>query len=290
LAKKEIPDKKKEIQKQKSSAKPLAKTLAKPEIKFLPKPQKAISKPPEKESSSPLFLGIIIIVLISVLLMLFGFSPGDIVKAAEKPAKINEELGINEITNENGNTPKTFDERYDLCLNISSVQAKDECLQTVAVEFNQDFLCDELTNIDSESCKREVWKAFAVLSQEVEKCNALSNELDRADCIKQIALFSSDKTICFEIGELSKKNGCLIELAVQEKDLIICDSIEGSAIDTCQFNTVIEISDVSLCDIFSLPSIRFNCIAEIAKANNDISLCTPISNDSIRKKCVNDLS
>ncbi len=289
--------KKENIQKQKPFVKPAAKTASTPKVQFFPKPMPAALPKPEAKKHSSLVLIIVVVVLISALLIFLGFDKNGVLDKGSDGDEKSKTNGT--INGENGNgeeEPKTFDERYDLCLNISSVQAKDECLQAVAIEFNQDFLCDELTNLDPEKCKREVWKAYAVLSQEVEKCNELFAELDsftefdRINCIKQIALNSSDKSVCFEIDDLAKKNGCLIELAVQEKDLIVCDSIEGSAKETCKFNAIIAISDVSLCDSLSLPSTKFDCISRIAKQENDVSLCEKISNATMKNKCIRDLS
>jgi len=191
--------------------------------------------------------------------------------------------------NNNQKEPVTFDEKYDFCLSKNLVQEKDDCLQDLAIEFNKAVLCEELTNLDLEKCKRLVWKTYAVISKEIENCDSLLTEFDKVECIKEIALNASDKSICIKIDDFTKRGSCLAELAVQEKDLSICDSIEGSAKESCQFNVSIAISDVSLCNNFSLPSIKFDCISRIAKQNNDVSLCSLISISSMRTNCVNNL-
>jgi len=207
--------------------------------------------------------------------------------AEEKPQN-KVDVQNNDVVPANQNNqqqPETFDEKYNFCFTKENVQAKDTCIQSLAVEADRDYLCDELTNLDSEKCKRLVWKAFVVLSNEIDKCNSLLTEFDKISCLKEIALLSSDKSVCLKITDFGEKNGCLTELAVQEKDLTVCDSVVGSAKNTCKFNSIVAIADPSLCDSFDLPIIKFSCISAIAKNTDNFSLCSEINDLSVKRDC-----
>jgi hypothetical protein len=223
-----------------------------------------------------------ILVFLLVLLLLFsGCAEEKPLQKEKKTVSADDEI----LDGQQSKDPKTLDEKYDFCLGKENVQLKDECLQSLAIEFNKDYFCEELTNLDQEKCKRLVWKAAVVLSQEIDNCNSLVTEFDKIQCLKEIALLSSDETICTKIPVLSEKNSCLTQLAIQEKDLSFCDLILGSTKDSCLFNAIIVISDPSLCDSFSLPTIKFSCISTIAKNNNDYSLCSKISDSILKRNC-----
>ncbi len=265
----------------------------KPVSKSKPAPKPVKKSVQEKNHSS--LIGIAVIFLIVVVALIFVLDDSldlDLVDAGKE----NQPSSADEIPENQEEIKLSFDERYTECASKPLVQHKDECLQNLAVEFNKEFLCDELTNLDLEKCRRLVWKANAVVSLEIEKCSELLTELDKIECIKEIALLSSDKTICSKITEvvssadLTQVNSCYIALAVQEKDLSVCDLIEGSMKDTCKFNTAVVISNPDLCIGFEVPTIRNDCIARIAKNLNDVSLCNRISSSIQKNKCIKDLS
>ncbi len=279
--------------------------------KFLPKPKKPVSvsakkpesivKKPESNEQNMVFLAAVVLIVIVGLIMVF-VSPswnqgnntfacpdGTIVSSLDECALAG---NGNTNGNENGNgVPTTFEEKHSFCLSQSSVQKKDECLQETAIEFNKDLLCDELTNLNIEKCKRLVWKQFVVVSQEVDNCNKLLTEFDKVECIKEIALLSSDKSICSEIEDLSERGSCLIELAVQEKDFLICDSVEGVSQNyTCKFRVILAVSDASLCETLTIVSLKNDCISRIAAQENDVSLCERISDSMLKERCIRNLS
>jgi hypothetical protein len=256
-------------------------------LKFqLPKKNSLKKEIKSKKIRDNSFFLVAAIILVLAVAFLFLSGNETVTKKKTKTVAPEKEGTLEEKKEEKALLPE---KKYDLCLKKISVQERDECLQELAIEQNKPSLCDELTNLDSEKCKRLVWRASAVISQEIEKCNELLTEFDKQECIKQIALNSADKTICFELDS-SRINSCLIELATQEKDLSVCDSIKGSAINTCKFNAIVSISDADLCDSLDLPSIKFDCISRIAEQNNDISLCERITDSIMKKRCEKNLS
>lgn len=273
---------------------PKNKPKPKPELKL---PQ-AASKTPiktKKDSSSSFVLVGVISLIVVVALFFVLTQETDLIQV--KNGKADEDKTSNGNGNKgNGAKPLTFEETYAFCVLESNIQKKDECLQELAVKFNKEQLCEELANLDKEKCRREVWKANAIVSQELDYCRELLTKADKIDCVEQIALNTADKTFCLKLLEViedidkTEINSCLINLAVQEKDLSVCDEIEGSMKETCKFNAAIAVSDPDLCVVFNLPTIRNDCISRIAKNNNDVSLCERITNSLQKNKCINDLS
>ncbi|MFH1663731.1 MAG: hypothetical protein ABH986_02895 [archaeon] len=266
----------------------------KPELK-IPEPKQAekakpVSKP-SMSSNSIILIVIVFALLVSLVFVLTGL--GDKLLKPEAKEKtftcpdgtvVSSEDQCPDVV-----PPKkklSFDERYDLCLNESSVQIKDECIQELAIEFNKQELCVELVNLDEEKCVRAVLRANAVFSADTEECNSLITKFDRVECIKEIALLSLDKTVCDKLSDSTERNSCLTELAIEAEDLSVCDSIKTSAIQTCKFNTAIAIADVSSCSIFSLPKIRYDCISRIAEKTNNVSLCEQILDSSAKSNCL----
>ncbi|PJA17794.1 MAG: hypothetical protein COX63_02635, partial [Candidatus Diapherotrites archaeon CG_4_10_14_0_2_um_filter_31_5] len=216
-----------------SLSKPVQKTKnsgSKPNIPVKDNKQKNNDNKQKKDSSgSNVVVGaVVLVVLVSLFFVLnqnLGLGQKDATADKDKSGEENE-------ANKNNNLiPLTFEEKYSDCILESNVQVKENCLQSLAIEFNNPVLCDELVNLDSEKCSREVWKANAIISQELDSCKTLLTELDRVDCVKQIALNTSDKTFCSNLGEvvsgisITEINSCLIDLAIQEKNLTICDEI-----------------------------------------------------------------
>jgi len=291
--------------KSKPKTKPAEKQKQNSDKSFLPprsilktKPKSQAKEPVKAKdsSSSSIVVGVVVLVVFVSLFILFnqGFVDLDGDKTGEKNDLIFDEENGNEI--EDNEIPLTFDEKYAECIAESNIQKKDQCIQQIAIEFNKDALCDELINLDSRKCKREVWKAFAVVSLEINECKGLQTDFDKINCVKEIALNSSDKSICSKMPEVvstvspTEINSCFIELAMQEKDLTVCDEIDGSMKDTCKFGTAIAVSDPDLCNAFELATIRNDCIARIAVNNNDVSLCERITSSIQKNKCIKDLS
>lgn len=247
------------------------------------------AKTVSKSSNSNLFLvgGVVLVVIVLLVMLLPGLN-----KTTEKKTFVCPDGSI--VASEEDclkqEIPLTPEEKYEFCMDKTLIQEKDECLQDLAIESNNDILCDELVNLDLEKCKRLVWKEYAVVSQELSKCSELLTKFDEFSCIKEIALNASDPSICSKITEVIQQNSCLIELAAQEEDLGICSLISGSAAETCKFNAALAIGDADLCDAFSLPSIKYDCITRIAEKNNDVSLCNKISDSLMKNRCVINLS
>ncbi|MCK5624546.1 hypothetical protein KAI04_01770 [Candidatus Pacearchaeota archaeon] len=123
-------------------------------------------------------------------------------------------------------------------------------------------------------------------SSEVSEINSLSvcqdieNNWDKRDCYEQVAVDNKDLSICDQmegniegVGESSVKF-CYAEVAGVTGDLFICDNEvpQNNIRDQCYWNVAVYKKDFSLCEGFVIVD-NYACIIEVAIERKDISEC-----------------
>ena len=76
------------------------------------------------------------------------------------------------------------------------------------------------------------------------------------------------------------ENSCILEIALQKKDVSLCKNINFSLAATYICISQIAVENVLLCDEIPELYMRSRCIADVALAQKDISLCEKIKNNA----------
>lgn len=91
---------------------------------------------------------------------------------------------------------------------------------------------------------------------------------------------------CGNISDIQEREQCYIELAVDKKDITICDKfLSGSPKMTgCYFQTIVKNKDLQV-NVCSIAQDKNDCYATFANINNDISLCDNLSDALLKDRC-----
>lgn len=106
-------------------------------------------------------------------------------------------------------------------------------------------------------------------------CQDLTFKNWQGGCYKKIAENRGDENFCYKIiGAELEKNLCLKSLAVQNKNLALCDKISNQTRrDECYRELAEGLNDFKICNKISLEYLRISCFLNIGIANNDLKIC-----------------
>tara|TARA_Y100000031_G_scaffold81159_1_gene89517 strand:- start:2061 stop:2696 length:636 start_codon:yes stop_codon:yes gene_type:complete len=161
------------------------------------------------------------------------------------------------------------------CSTVELEDEKNQCYVEQAVRKNNVELCSSniITNPQTEDyCKHEV----AVESENPEICELIENDVWKGSCFKNIGMSLNDYTLCSKSPFGDDRMECFFDVATATNDPKPCFFIEnylrrGFCIETI----AVQLKDISICELEdqSPPHIVGQCYTSVAVALDDPEVC-----------------
>lgn len=163
------------------------------------------------------------------------------------------------------------------------------CYARIAIKQDNPLICDQVQAHTSECLH-----SYAKYKNDISFCNLISNNSYRDSCILDIKkIIIGDINICNSLNAQDSKNFCYGKVAVELKDLSICDKIINSkdGKDSCYTEIATALGDSSICDKIILDEYGDkyeinNCYFNVAKAKQDLSICDKILYLDQKNNCI----
>ncbi len=182
------------------------------------------------------------------------------------------------------------------CGKKANIQAKDDCIESLALEFREKTLCEKLENPlpgktvqdKRNACREKINKADAIDSLDSSKCFSLENHANREECISVVASKTLQPELCGQLKTVSGKIYCYTGVALAAGDRKICEQLSAQTnVETCIQKLAVKALDPAACNYFGGLSKRNNCIRAVAIEASAPELCDFILDEFDKKSCRN---
>lgn len=187
----------------------------------------------------------------------------------------------------------------DLCNSVSNAASKQTCIESTAKNTNSISLCESLddeTRVDDcllylgeqfqnqdacvvivdESKADTCVDKFLQLTS-LEKCDMKETNLEKNNCLKDLALEELNVELCESIEtDFDIRSQCYSDLATETGDGELCFKIIKSDFelkDNCFHAAAIKSTDGTFCENILSPAKYLDCFASVASELNEVSIC-----------------
>jgi hypothetical protein len=119
------------------------------------------------------------------------------------------------------NLYSTSNSNRDYCSYITRTDQQQECFKTVALESQDIELCTYLSYVEANRCILTITKE----TLDPENCYLMSSELQRDACLKSVAKYSGNQTICDDIEYDAVRDDCNAEF--EEETELMGENLES---------------------------------------------------------------
>ncbi|GAH28147.1 unnamed protein product [marine sediment metagenome] len=166
----------------------------------------------------------------------------------EETSSAEEAISVPEVptTEEAIPVPETPTKTADECEEITRNDQRGICYFDVAIETNDDSLCEEITdNIYKHVCS-------AITTDDSSLCEELTDSSDKDKCYSRVAIRIYDVNLCEKITDTSTADSCYFIVAYRTNESNLCEKITKisgiSSRDTCYNIIAQKTKDSSPCE------------------------------------------
>ena len=117
------------------------------------------------------------------------------------------------------------------------------------------------------------------------ECDNVSDSNDKNTCLFNLAIETNDDYFCYKMTNVSFKNPCYQQIAMTNADAVLCAKVENKPYmerDVCYGNIAIQEKNLSMCNDIESSDYKTLCIAAIKQ---DTSMCSTIQNANMKALC-----
>jgi hypothetical protein len=179
---------------------------------------------------------------------------------------------------------------YDLCLMLPFNSSQDACYQVIAVDKNDDAICDKtVTDTYINSCHEEL----ALMNNKPSLCSHSVSELQKNLCYKDVAIKYGQVETCVSIIEDGIRDSCRMEIAKALGEPALCTSVENPYFrNFVCYNQVLASNNQSVLSLQKCDGIpendmswRDECYKRMAILTGNFSICDMIHDEGIKSRC-----
>jgi len=170
------------------------------------------------------------------------------------------------------------------CNMISNRSNRDDCyISIISItereKLNSTVCKNILSNITKSLC-------YALTTQNPNICTKMVNQVDKDDCLMNLALITKDPHMCYNISKYYLSS-CYSNVASVSNDTKICDKYIStqSGRDYCYENVAISSDNANLCGKIVTSSIKDECYQNLASSRANPDLCDKITDQATRYLC-----
>ena len=96
---------------------------------------------------------------------------------------------------------------------------------------------------------------------------------------------SGDVSLCDKTFDEVNRRSCIVGVALERKDLTICDKYLPEVREGCYVNVAVNLEDSSICEKVGDRFESFQCKRAIAVRTSDLSICEAMLDEGYKNSC-----
>lgn len=173
-------------------------------------------------------------------------------------------------------------EDLKLCESVQEIPflSKDVCLSGIAYRTSNITVCTKLEELIGIGYL--CFGRIAVLEQDPEICYAITKQVYRDSCFKDIGATLSNLDDCDKIENRYTKEDCYDQIV---EDIAFCENVELDKKDTCFLVIARREQDENICKRISENAEEDWCFLVVATRKVDKNICNRISDSELQQRC-----
>ena len=167
----------------------------------------------------------------------------------------------------------------EYCIKIVERKETDSCLSKMGISRLNLTVCERVVN---KPLRHDCLYYYAIIANDSDACGKLDGE--RGDeCIFRIATAKMSESLCAEIGNIQKRNGCYENIAQLKGVPGLCEkiSLNASLRDGCYYYFMQQKRSIEYCHKISSRELKGECLSYMAQKNNNVTICYTINSSSL---------
>jgi len=171
-----------------------------------------------------------------------------------------------------------FEDYFEQCTVLDGDE-KEVCMFKVINETQDYLLCNYFENVDTrDGC---YWHG-AILKGNEKLCDDIADVDIKTNCLISVL---KDIAICEGLNE-SRKESCLLTIAIDLGDISICERLGGYNRESCFITIAHDMKDFTVCNNIQSEKYKwFSCYGELLDKSGNIDFCNNLENNRDRFSC-----
>jgi|TARA_Y100000310_G_scaffold28357_1_gene26982 hypothetical protein len=176
---------------------------------------------------------------------------------------------------------------FEACEQINNKIDRNNCYRDLIGTVHDPELCFKF--VDAQVFSSECFIEIGKHTEKLKYCDEIEegyyNYKDK--CITGIAVEKKDLDICNKVPDKSFVGWCKNEVAIKLQNPEICTSLTGLHKSNCLSKISSNLDDPKICDLHSELLERDNCKLFVGKTNDNSESCSLIESQKIKNECLN---
>lgn len=213
---------------------------------------------------------------------------GLMISGCSNDEKLNVEQKETNLENKNIQNNSDAHNVLSECDILKDQTEKDNCYSNgvIMYKLKDVSICDKLNDLFS---KDVCYISVSLENKDSNICTKIIDLSNKDNCLSQVASAKKDLLICDKIKDQNSKDFCYSDVSAATNDLNGCNKIVetiGIAKEFCLSQIALDRKDISICDNYSqIGGDLSKCYSNIAIVNKDYKLCENITSGYYKAKC-----